>query len=57
MKSMLTASVALMASFAMAQNAGPTYSIVDLGLVGATPGQPYYDSVSIPDRRRHRHSL
>jgi len=42
MKSMLTASVALMASFAIAQSKSPTYSVLDLGPVGGAPGQPYF---------------
>jgi probable HAF family extracellular repeat protein len=40
MKSILIATVGLMASFAIAQNARTTYSVLDLGPLGGAPGAP-----------------
>jgi probable HAF family extracellular repeat protein len=42
MKPMLIAGASLITSLAMAQNAGTTYSVQDLGLLGGSPGSPYF---------------
>ena len=38
----LIAAAGLLGSIAMAQTANPKYSVLDLGVVGGAPGQPYF---------------
>jgi probable HAF family extracellular repeat protein len=42
MKLMLITGASLLASLAMAQSAHTTYSVLDLGLLGGGPGEPYF---------------
>jgi probable HAF family extracellular repeat protein len=42
MKSMLIAGLSMFTSLAFAQSTGPTYSAVDLGPLGVSPGSPYF---------------